>query len=174
VDARWRGTSLAQHDGSVERAQALMENLRVLSQICITWWVSAAVVGASILGLSWSRRADIKAAGRIATHALFGMTTLFFLSGCSFGIAMIAAAQQFGDALAGACGPDSACLPSDADAITSAITIGVAIGTTTFFLFAVAWVIAWILTIHEEKRAYAARSAGTTPPRSIGRPSTGH
>jgi hypothetical protein len=45
----------------------------------------------------------------------------------------------------------------------SAITIGVAIGTTTFFLFAVAWVIAWILTIHEEKRASAARSAGSTP-----------
>jgi hypothetical protein len=91
----------------VERTQELMETLRVLSQICITWWVSAAFLGASILGLLWSRRADIKAAGRMATHALFGMATLFFLSGCSFGIAMIVGAQQLGDALAGACGPDS-------------------------------------------------------------------
>lgn len=127
-----------------------METLRVLGQVCMTWWVSATLLCATILGLSWSRRDDIKRAGRLATHALFGLVTLFFVSICCFGIAMIGASRRLGLALEAACGPESACLPSDAAAMRSAITVGVAIGTTSFFLFALAWVIAWIVTIQEE------------------------
>ena len=78
----------------VERAPELMETIRVLGQICMTWWVSATVLCATILGLSWSRREEIKRAGRLATHALFGLVTLFFVSIIGFGIAMIVASQR--------------------------------------------------------------------------------
>ena len=87
--------------GAMDRAAEFMETLRVLGQVCMTWWVSATLLCASILGLSWSRRQEIRRAGRIATHALFGLVTIFFISICCFGVAMIMAAQRLGTALVG-------------------------------------------------------------------------
>lgn len=138
----------------MERAAELMETLRVLGQACMTWWVSATLLCATILGISWSRRQDIGRAGRWATHALFGLVTVFFFSICSFGVVMIMGTARLGAALVDACTVPppavSVCLASDAQALTSTISVGIGIGTTSFILFALAWVGAWVLTIRGE------------------------
>lgn len=142
------------HHIAVERAAELMETLRVLGQASMTWWVSATVLCAAILGLSWSHREEIRRAGRWATHALFGLAMIFFISICAFGVAMMVASVRLGGALMEACARiadpvTASCLPSDAEALRWTITVGVGIGTTSFILFALAWMVAWLAIVRE-------------------------
>lgn len=122
----------------------------------MTWWVSGTVLCATILGLSWVHRDEVRRAGRLATHGLFGLVAIFLGSICIFGIAMVTQAGRLGDALVEACStsvPQRAgeCVASDAHLIRSTIVWGVSIGTTSFVLFAIAWIAAWVITVREEK-----------------------
>lgn len=154
------------HDGAVDRAQELTETLRALGQVCMTWWVSGTVLCATILGLSWAHRDEVRRAGRLATHGLFGLVTVFFASICTFGFAMVFLAGQLGEALVQACGsaPTGAggCSPSDAHLLKSTVVWGVSIGTTSFVLFAIAWVAAWIITIREDNQVNPGAAEATT------------
>ena len=47
--------------------------------------------------------------------------------------------------------------------MTGAITVGVAIGTSSFLLFAVAWVVAWIFTVREQDDPVQAPDPAASP-----------
>lgn len=132
-----------------------METLRVFGQVAMTWWVSATVLCATIIGISWARRAEIRHAGMWAINGLFGIAAVFFLSICSFGVAAIWGIWKLGRALIEACSLSAGrvCVASDAIALRSTLAIGTAIGTTSFILFFMAWCAAWVHTLREGKTA---------------------
>lgn len=128
------------------RASEILETMRTLGTICMTWWVSATVLCATILGLAWAKRADLRQARPAAMHGLFAIGFIFFASIVLFGIVIIEISTSFGRKLRDAClaSSQTTCATSDAKTFTRALQWGVGIGTSSFAFCCIAWIVAWI------------------------------
>ena len=133
--------------------------MRVLGTACMTWWVSATVLCVTILGASWIKRDELRSAGRLALHVLFGMVSVFFATMVVFGVQAVVLFNRLTDLLSEAClvaGP-ARCLPADATAVAGGASALVATGTTSFLIFLITWVISWVLVAREGRESMAAQ-----------------
>jgi hypothetical protein len=130
----------------VDNVAEIDETLRTLMQISMTWWVSATVLCASILGASWVRRRDIRKAGPLTTRWLFGSVTMFFLTIVAYGVTSAVSVADLGNQLQIACdATPGRCTPGYAALMSSRMQIGLWIGTSSFILYTIAWVWAGVL-----------------------------
>lgn len=135
----------------------------MLGEVSMTWWVSATVLCATIVGVTWTKRDEIIKAGRGAVVLLFSLGLVFFISICGYGVTAIRGAVLIRDALLGVCGPGAACTQADAESICSTAIWGIGIGTTSFVIFAITWTAVAILTWIEAGE----RTTAPTPPSTL-------
>ena len=132
----------------------LFETLRIIIEVSMTWWVSSTLLCATILGFTWTKREEVREAGDIAFHGAFLLVTVFFVSICLFGVALWRAIKELGARLREACElPSGTCAVEDADLLSSSTQVGVTIGTSSFVLFTVGWIAAWIFMARDPRRA---------------------
>lgn len=133
------------------REEMTYDILNTIAGTGMTWWVSATVLCATILGVTWSKREDLKKVEGWWFHSLFALVMLFFLSICVFGVYNTIHARAAGDAYVDACiqGHQSVCLAGDARQFAEAVPVGVGIGTTSFIIYSLAWIGAWIAIARE-------------------------
>jgi len=132
----------------MQRAEQLLETLRAIAPVLMTWWVSSTALCAAIIGALWANRRKVASVSHGALNALFGLVLVFFVSISVFGVLATWAATSLGLALGTACAAASSavCTVGDAAVLTTGIAVGVAIGTTSFIIATIAWISAWVIT----------------------------
>jgi hypothetical protein len=129
------------------RADHLFGLLEMLASIGMTWWVSATVLCAGIVGAVWVRRQELRKMRRSVRHGFFVLVFLFLVSVIVFGVVLITFTQGLGANLEDACKiveKGGGCSPADATLIRSSMKWGYGIGTTSFIGALIAWVILWV------------------------------
>jgi len=129
-----------------------LELLNTIANVGMTWWVSSIVFCGSALGAIWLKRHEIAAAPFFGWLGLF--LGVFFVSIVLFGVWMVIA---------------TSILQSETNAILEALKIvkhknhigflavqlGYALGTTSFIIVTIIWVVMWRTISNEHKKSLA-------------------
>jgi hypothetical protein len=130
-----------------DRTTQLFDVLQMIATVGMTWWVSATVLCASIIGGVWVRRRDLRGFGRVPRHGFFILVFVFICSVIAFGLVLICASMGLGSDLQQACVAirrSDGCSASDASTLQSGMVWGFAIGTSSFVVTGIAWIGVWI------------------------------
>lgn len=130
----------------MSREEMAYEVLSTIASTGMTWWVSATVLCATILGATWSKRDELKKVEGWWFHSLFALVALFFVSICVFGVWNTRFAMAARDAYVNACfsGSQAVCLADEAGGFGTTVAVSVGIGTTSFIIYLIAWIGAWV------------------------------
>ncbi|WP_424348131.1 hypothetical protein [Kocuria sp. CH-021] len=128
------------------RSTELFGFINMLGTAGMTWWVSATVLGATVIGALWIKKTDVKSMSRFKQRALFWLVSALLFTIFAFGLFCIWASREIGSNLVDACSfnesPDH-CTIEDAKLTMNVMTIGFGLGTTSFLIYMLGWFIAW-------------------------------
>lgn len=127
-------------------SEALVDVLNAASSAGITWWVSATVLCAAILGAVWTKRQELTEMSIPALRTLGGLVTFFLISIIGFGVAMVWYTWELGSELQRSCAlvvELGHCTVSGMAKVKWAHVVGFTIGTSSFVVYTIGWFILW-------------------------------
>lgn len=128
------------------RSTELFGLVNMLGTAGMTWWVSATVLGATVIGVIWTKKDEIHAIEHRRRRLLFQLLSAFYGTILAFGALCVYASWAITRKLIEACSlidsPDH-CTAEDANITMQVLMSAFGLGTTSFIIYIVGWIIVY-------------------------------
>jgi cytochrome bd-type quinol oxidase subunit 2 len=128
------------------RADQLFATLEMIASLGMTWWVSATVLCAGIVGSVWVKRKEVRQISEGVRRKFSYLIFSFFCTVILFGVVLMVVTAGTGVGLVEACKQvdrSGGCKAVDAYLLWICMVLGLMIGTTSFVAVAKAWTMMW-------------------------------